>query len=103
MNVRAITIPGLFALFCGFALAQPATACPLQTAKDNSPIVLAADDMEDEAVEKDLRPDDVPAGEEAMPPKGSAGEEHGKHEKSGDLENEEIQEDMAPDTMPAGE
>jgi hypothetical protein len=104
MNVRAITIPGLFALLCGLAVALPAHACPKSSTEANASPVILAGDMEDEAVEKDLRPDEVPAGEEAMPPKGSAEEEHGKHEKSGeDLENEEIQEDMAPDTMPAGE
>jgi hypothetical protein len=105
MNVRAIT--GLSALLCAPALALPAHACPKSSTEANaSPVILAADDMEDEAVEKDLRPDEVPAGEEeeAMPPKGSAEEEHGSHEKkSEDLENEEIQEDMAPDTMPSGE
>ena len=102
MHARALTIPALFSLLCGLALAVPAMACPLQTAKNSSPIVLAADE-ENEAVLEDLRPDEVPAGHEAAPPKGSAEEEHGKHEKADDLENEEIQKDMAPDTVPSGE
>ena len=102
MNARTITTPALLSLFCGLALAVPALACPLQTAENSSPIVLAADE-ENEAVLEDLRPDEVPAGEEAAPPKGSADEDHGKHEKAGDLENEEIQKDMAPDTVPSGE
>jgi hypothetical protein len=102
MNVRAIT--AIFALVCGLALALPAHACPKSSTEANASPVILAGDMEDEAVEKDLRPDEVPVGEEAaMPPKGSGEEEHGSHEKSEDLENEEIQEDMAPDTMPSGE
>ena len=52
---------------------------------------------------EDLRPDEVPADREAMPPKGSSEEEHGNHEKAEDLETEEIQKDMAPDTVPSGE
>jgi hypothetical protein len=103
MNLRAVAIPAVLSILCGFALAVPAAACPLQTAEKSSPVVLAAEDMEDEAVEKDLRPDEVPAGEEAAPPKGSAEADHGTHEKSTDLETEEIQKDMAPDTVPAGE
>ena len=52
---------------------------------------------------EDLRPDEIPAAGQAAPPKASAEQEHGKHEKADDLENEEIQEDMAPDTVPSGE
>lgn len=59
--------------------------------------------MEDEAVEKDLRPDEVPDSSEAMTPKGTAEEDRGKPKDEGDLESEEIQKDMAPDTVPAGE
>jgi hypothetical protein len=102
MNARAVTTPALLSLLCGLALAVPALACPLQTAKSSSPIVLAAD-QENEAVLEDLRPDEVPAGEEATPPKTSSEEGHGKHENAGDLENEAIQKDMAPDTVPSGE
>jgi hypothetical protein len=102
MKARAITTPALLSFLCGLALAVPAEACPQQTAKNSSPIVLAADE-ENEAVLEDLRPDEVPAAGEAAPPKASSEEEHGKHEKAGDLENEEIQQDMAPDTVPSGE
>jgi hypothetical protein len=102
MNARAITTPALLSLLCGLTFAVPALACPLQTAKNSSPIVLAAD-QENEAVMEDLRPDEIPAEGQAAPPKASAEQEHGKHEKAADLENEEIQEDMAPDTVPSGE
>ena len=101
MDARAITTPALLSFLCGLALAVPAEACPLQTTANSSPIVLAAD-MEDEAIEKDVRPDEVPAAEEAAPPKGSA-EEEGKREGGEDFENEEIQKNMAPDTVPSGE
>ena len=103
MDARAITTPALLSFLCGLALAVPAEACPLQTAANSSPIVLAAD-MEDEAIEKDVRPDEVPAAEEAASPKGSAEEEGGKKREGGeDFENEEIQKNMAPDTVPSGE
>jgi hypothetical protein len=101
MNARAITTPALLSLLCGLALAVPAQACPLQTAENSSPVILAGD-VENEAVLEDLRPDDVPEGGEAPPPQGSE-EDHSKHEKGGDLESTEIQKDIAPDTVPAGE
>ena len=102
MRQRSVVTLALFAL-CSLVLALPAHACPKSSTEANaSPIVIAADE-ENEAVMEDLRPDEVPASREAMPPKGSSEEEHGNHEKAEDLETEEIQKDMAPDTVPSGE
>lgn len=98
MRPRSVVTLALFAL-CSLVLALPAHACPKASTEANaSPIVVAADE-ENEAV----MDDEVPAGREAMPPKGSSEEEHGNHEKAEDLETEEIQKDMAPDTVPSGE
>ena len=92
------------------ALPAERIARALDEALDPAPVAVGLFDRgegrnaeENEAVMEDLRPDEVPAGREAMPPKGSSEEEHGNHEKAEDLETEEIQKDMAPDTVPSGE
>lgn len=102
MTLRATTLPALLALLGGLALAAPAGACPMQqqNAENSSPVRLAAD-TETEAVEEDLRPNEVPESAEA--PKGSAEEDHSKHQQGGEVEDEAVQKDLAPDTVPAGE
>jgi hypothetical protein len=95
--VHALAIAGTVLALGGFAVVSPAAASPYSF--DHAPrLVIPAEDVEDEEVEHDLRPDVTPppsATEKGEAEKGAM--EAPKEGGSGDVEDEEVWQDLRPD------
>jgi hypothetical protein len=94
-------------LLAGFALATPALALPAVSLNAAAPLVVLAEDEENEEVWKDLRPDVTPpraaVGKEDEAPQGEM-HEPAMEGGSGDVENEELWQDLETGvTPPPGE